>query len=72
MPSLPLELNNHSDSARHCHSEDAGNKGGLLRALFANADRVGFARHARRADIDVVAASSQVDASVAAKSDVVR
>src|SRR5207302_5105640 len=58
---LTIRADDHSDAARYGLAVDACYKGGVLRALFANADLTGVARCPRRADVDVIAAGSEIN-----------
>ena len=60
VPSWPIGTNNHIQAACHGHSVDASDKGSLLSSRRPDAYVVGLAPHAQRADVDVIAAGSEI------------
>ena len=57
-------------SAFPCHATDAGDKSAVVRALSADADFVGLARHSSVADIDIVTARGEIRYRLKAQGDV--
>src|SRR5205823_13590624 len=56
--------------AHNSCSADAGDKGGRLSSLRANADGVGFGRNTFIADIDIVIACGQIKTGTTAQGDI--
>src|SRR5207253_303690 len=69
---LTAGIDNHSHPARYRFTRDPGDERCRPGWRLPYADHTRFARNARRTDVDVVAASSQVDACLLTDGDVTR